>query len=256
VEREQLLYPEISKEAYSIIDYAKKEGIRIKLLGGVGIRHITKSWALPPFEREISDIDFAIMREEIPSLLKLFRRKGLKEREIFNKINMGSRLIYYTEKGYKIDVFVDEFNMCHRIPLRYALKQEGLSLPALELLLTKLQVRNIAKKDMIDLSLILNDISLTKDESGINFERFVSICSRDWGLFTTVSENLAKLEEFSYSLQKEYGETIRNKIGRLVNLISSSKKTLRWRLRAIIGKKVRWYQIPEEIPEVFQETSF
>lgn len=252
MESNQLLFQEIADEAYGIMEEASSYGIGLKLLGGIAIRTVTKSWIYPPFNRNVSDIDFAVTRKELPRLINLFERKGYIAREMFNKLNMGSRLIYYTDRGHRVDIFVEEFNMCHKIPLIKAFESGGLSIPPAELLLTKLQVVNIAEKDLLDICLMLNDLQITEDDTGINWQRIAYLCSKDWGLYTTVSENLQKVPSFSLSLPRESREKINNSTDRLLSLISKREKTIVWKIRSLLGKRLRWYQIPEEVPEIKQ----
>jgi hypothetical protein len=40
---------------------------------------------------------------------------------------------------------------------------------------------------------------------------------------------------------------IRKSITALVAILESGRKTLRWKLRAKLGERVRWYELPEEI---------
>jgi hypothetical protein len=40
---------------------------------------------------------------------------------------------------------------------------------------------------------------------------------------------------------------IHSRIDRLVELLDRAPKTLRWRMRARLGERVRWYELPEEV---------
>ncbi len=250
MERNQLLLSDAVNEARAIVSEARDAGINLKLLGGVGIRLLTSSWRNKPFNRAVSDIDIACRRGELPSLLSFFKWKGFREREVFNKLNMGSRLIYYTPTGRKVDVFVEEFRMCHRIPLKRAFDSSGLTIPAAELLLTKLQVVKTAEKDLVDICLMMNDLAVTHDDTGINVKVVADICSRDWGLYTTAIGNIEKTATFLSSLPSENREKVKEAYKKILSSIVSTEKAIGWKARSIIGKRFRWYQEPDEVPEL------
>ena len=73
----------------------------------------------------------------------------------------------------------------------------------------------------------------------------------DWGWWRTVTGNLAKLPNAGRRApgadpagsaadpiaQSEY----------LLELASSAPKGVKWKLRANVGDRVRWYELPEEV---------
>jgi hypothetical protein len=42
-------------------------------------------------------------------------------------------------------------------------------------------------------------------------------------------------------------ERILSRIDHLVEALDGARKTLRWRMRARLGERVRWYELPEEV---------
>ncbi len=59
-------------------------------------------------------------------------------------------LFYDTENKRQVDVFVGTFSMCHRLDLSGRLGEHAYSLDAADLLLTKLQIHEINRKDLVD----------------------------------------------------------------------------------------------------------
>ena len=87
--------------------------------------------------------------------------------------------------------------MCHRLDLSGRLDQHPYSLDAADLLLTKLQIHEINRKDLVDaVRLLLThenaDIAGGGDGriNAMSLDRLRSVTSTDWGWFTTVTDNL------------------------------------------------------------------
>ena len=59
-------------------------------------------------------------------------------------------LFYDTENKRQVDVFVGVFSMCHRLDLDGRLGEHPTALDAADLLLTKLQIAEINRKDLVD----------------------------------------------------------------------------------------------------------
>jgi hypothetical protein len=49
---------------------------------------------------------------------------------------------------------------------------------------------------------------------------------------------------------KEAEATVRKRIQELTSLMENEPKTLAWKLRARVGEKVQWYELPERDREV------
>jgi hypothetical protein len=60
--------------------------------------------------------------------------------------------------------------------------------------------------------------------------------------------NLRKTSELALdSLAPEDSEVVRERLGVLVRLIDDAPKSLKWRARARIGDRVKWYREVEEV---------
>jgi hypothetical protein len=162
----------------------------------------------------------------------------------FNATHGKTRLYYHApDRSYHLDVFLDTFVMSHELNLGSRLELESPTLPAAELLLTKLQVAEINRKDLTDAVLLLLDHALA-DEDGtdrLNVAQVASVCAGDWGLYTTVADNLHKLRELPEAA------TISGKVAELEQRLEEEPKRRAWKLRAKVGRRVRWYELPEEV---------
>lgn len=225
-----------------IIDLAEAKGARIRLLGGVAFKAVCPSASDPRFTRENKDIDLIGRREDTKKIVRLMEELGYKPREVFNKLNMGQRLIYYdVANRRRIDIFFDEFQMCHKFNFRSALLPGTYTLPVTELLMTKLQVIEMTEKEHRDLLALFHDFDVTEGETGIDGLKIAGLCSKDWGLYATFTRSLSSVR----ARAEDLGGVEVERIDRLKRMIEAEPKTLAWRLRARIGEKAKWYELPE-----------
>jgi hypothetical protein len=235
------------KAAEQIIEEGEKRRVSLRLLGGLAFKRICPSTRAPPFYRENKDIDLAGRREDTKEITKIMETLGYKPREIFNKLNMGQRLIYYDRtNSRRVDVFLDEFAMCHKINLRRSLLAGEYTLPVTELVMTKLQVVEMTEKEYLDLFAAFHDLDVTDGGEGIDGRAIARACAKDWGLYTTFTKSLTTMRQRAeISFSRAYAGIVLPRIDRLQQMMNAEQKSLSWRLRARIGEKARWYELPE-----------
>jgi len=130
------------------------------------------------------------------------------------------------------------------------LARERLTLPLAELLLTKLQIVQINEKDIRDICALLLDHPFAgTDDEAINLPRVAEVCAEDWGLWKTVSLSVRKVQDFcdAYDLDATHKLTIVERLNVLQKALDETPKPLKWKMRAAIGEKVQWYELPEEV---------
>jgi hypothetical protein len=165
----------------------------------------------------------------------------------FNAMNGRERLLFYDNPNERqVDVFVSSFRMCHEIPLEKRLNVDEDTVPLAELLLTKLQIIELNEKDVRDTVAILLEHEVTEDDSGVNASHVAALCADDWGLWRTISQNLGKLREHVGSYDVDH-ETVSSRVTVLLERIETAPKSRSWRMRAKVGERKRWYQLPEEV---------
>jgi hypothetical protein len=169
----------------------------------------------------------------------------------FNALNGHRRLMYGDERsGRQIDVFVERFEMCHRIPVAERIDRDDVTVPLAELLLTKLQIVELNERDLVDAAALLHHHDLaTHDEDTINADRIAELCAADWGLWRTSTMNLERIVAGLPALALEPGEReqIALRVARLRERIDAEPKPRAWRLRDRVGERKRWYDLPEEV---------
>ncbi len=243
--------PVLIDEAGRLAALADERGLRIRLFGGVGIRMLLGESMPDPLRRTSDDLDYLTDKKSLREAETFFEEAGWEGDREFNGLNGNRRQIYHDPAhGHKIDVFVGSFEMCHELPLAERMDVTPRTLPAAELALTKLQVVTLNEKDKGDLYALFACLPVTDhDESAINADRIVELTSRDWGLHHTLELNLERLEDglADCPLDDETRSRIRAGIGAVRSRMEAAPKSRGWRLRARIGERKRWYELPEEV---------
>ena len=244
--------PPLLAEGRRLVQEAATRGLDVRLLGGIAIWARSSNGAQNALGREYPDIDLAARKQQSRQLRDLLEELGYEPERTFNATHGARRLLYHTpDRSYHLDVFLGELGMSHNLDLAERLDTEELTLPAAELLLTKLQVAELNKKDAADIAMLLLEHEPV-DEDGpgkLNVARVAELCSADWGLYTTAKDNLAKVRELLPELlpDETARETVASRVGELEGRLEEAPKTRAWKLRAKIGRRKRWYEVPEEV---------
>ena len=207
-----------------------------------------RSAGLPvALQREYKDLDFVTTKKASGASQRLLRGLGYDPHTAFNTMNSKERLLFFDDAhGRQVDVFVSSFRMCHEIPLEGRLELDETSIPLAELLLTKLQVIQLNEKDIRDAVAVLHDRELG-DEDGdtVNAGRIAQLCSEDWGLWRTITRNLEACRQQAGAYGEDLAD-VATRFSELEDRIEAEPKSRAWRLRAKIGERKRWYDLPEE----------
>ncbi len=202
--------------------------------------------------REFTDIDFASYERYFKDILRLLNDLGYEEDKMVTRLFGDRRLLFHdTLNGRHIDVFFNELDFSHRIPFVGRLEADKPTLPLAELLLEKMQIQQINEKDLIDSIMLLREHPIGEgDDEVINVDVICSLLGRDWGLWRTVTKNLAVLDDMLgryEQLKDEDRDIVRNRIRELTARIEDAPRTLGWRLRGIVGERMKWYKDVEEL---------
>jgi hypothetical protein len=152
----------------------------------------------------------------------------------------------------KVDIFVGDFEMCHRIPLEERLKFDPVTIPLAELFLSKAQILELNRKDVLDLtSILFNNETGNDDVEKINLKVITQLCSQDWGLYKTTSINLKRVEgevsETALNLTQAERDLIMGHVSEIYRAFEAMPKSLAWQMRDKVGTRVRWYEEVEEV---------
>jgi hypothetical protein len=243
------------EEASRIAKEADSRGVTLRLLGGIAFRLRSPSTLHANLKRKYVDIDFVGLRNQRKEIQNLFNHLGYTPRTTFNAMNGHVRLIFNDiENDRRVDIFLNVFEMSHKFDFTNRLKVDSITLPLADLLLTKLQVYEITEREYRDVIAFLKDQKLgAKDgPDTINTDYIAGLCSDDWGLYRTVTLNLERIESSlaSYSLNDDDQKLVKGKIEGIRHQIEGQPKSFRWKMRARVGEKVKWYELPEADREV------
>ena len=226
------------------------EGVPLRLLGGVAVR--MKAPELPAtLAREYKDIDFAVTKKGAGAADKLLRAAGYEPHVSFNAMHARERGLYFDMANERqVDLFIHSFRMCHEIPLGDRLEVETGTLPLAELMLTKLQIIEVNEKDIRDTMLLFHGHPIADhDDGAVNGAHIAALCGSDWGLWRTITANLERCRSHvgDYELPDGDRERIESRFDELLQRIEDEPKSRGWRMRAKIGERKRWYEVPEEV---------
>jgi hypothetical protein len=235
-------------QARAIVDAAQRKGIVLRLLGGVAIylhsgpRHGVAPW------RVFGDLDFIGQHADVKKISEVFTELGYTADHEVNTLHGRYRLLFTKPAlGQQTDVLLDVFQMCHRLPLVERLGVDTPTIPLADLLLTKLQIRELNRKDADDIAFLLSAHPIADhDEEAVNGDYVAALCAQDWGLYRTTSDNLARLADLEPPAATD-PSVIRSRAQALQQRIDAAPKSARWRLRAKVGTRYPWYEEVEEL---------
>ncbi len=242
----------LKKLAFQLIKEAEQNGVTLRLLGGLAF-YLTspRAASLKPLQRNYQDLDFAVDRRGARVLPDVFSSRGWEADRHFNALHGNARLLFYYQEKIQADVFVGVFEQCHKLFLEDRLKFHAVTLPLADLLLTKLQIHQLNLKDLKDIFMFLlahEPAVKPAGKNGIDLSYLLKLTSDDWGWYTTVHDNLVALErKIPKDLQAGERTLIKSRLKSLKEAMQAAPKTLRWQLRAQIGRRVPWYDEPEEV---------
>jgi hypothetical protein len=244
-----VIHEDVVAEGKRMIGRASEDGVPIRLLGGVAIGLRAPSELAAAFRRTYADLDFVAAKKAAGATTKLFKAEGYEPHVAFNALHGGDRLLFFdNEHDRQVDVFVGVFSMCHKIPLDGRIEVDPVSIPLAELLLTKLQVVQLNEKDVRDALALLHDHPVADaDGESVNGARVAELCAADWGLWRTITQNLTACRGFADTYDVPDRSTLDERLDALLGRIEDQPKSRAWRLRAKIGDRKRWYDLPEEV---------
>jgi hypothetical protein len=257
-------------EAHAIVDTGNERGVLLRLTGGLAVRHYAID--LEFAEREYSDIDLIGLKREVVAVGEVFRDLGYVENKHVAVATGSGQLQFFVPgpegRGPRggaqddlpvfsevppsdhIDVFLDAMRMDHQVDFRDRLQINTYAIDPADLFLSKLQIVNLNEKDIHDVITLVKDVYVDfQPHPGVlDLHHVAGVCAADWGLYIDVMNNVDTVVEHvgDYDLGPRDAARVRRTLELAQDMMTEQAKTLRWRLRARIGKRVRWYAEVEE----------
>jgi hypothetical protein len=240
-------------QSVTVVTEANERGVPLKLLGGQAVRLLCPLY--PHRARVDQDMDFASVSSAKRQVMEFLDGLGFQGDQRFNTLHGDRQMYFRTPDGkVSVDVIVDKLNMCHVLEFRDRIDRMPHTLDVADLLLSKLQIVELNRKDVHDLFHLLSAFEVREgDEPGtIGLDRICRIVGEDWGWWRTATGNLDKLRQLGTGEHRDLLPEARQydpleQAGRIRDYADSCRKSLKWKVRSKVGDRVQWYQEPEEV---------
>lgn len=240
----------VEAEAHALHDVAWTDGIPLRLIGSIAVRdraprHASLMSGLG--RRAPQDIDLVTYSRHERPVEALFVGRGYElDPTVRHSREWGiKRLIFADPKsGMKVDVFLDELVMAHTIDFKGRLELDAPTVTLADLLLSKLQIHEITENDLIDMTVLLAEHEPLEDGE-LDLGRVVSVLADDWGFQHSAEANLAKLRDAMGrwpDLPAAVRACVEERVRQLEVALETRAKSRRWKLRARVGERMRWYE--------------
>jgi len=262
---------EFLKESLGIVERAQSRGVCIRILGSLaayirardaGHADLFKSLGrfgegMPLF----TDLDLAAYGKQRPGIDKLFRELAFQPNTLVNGMFGHKRLIYYHPQGkFHVDIFINKLEYSHDVdfgekPGEGRLEIDYPTISPADIVLEKLQIHEINRKDLIDLIVLffVHDIEAQFGKNAIDGTYIGKVLPREWGFWYDATTNLDKVRELLHQLEKEgklsvsQVQIVEEKIEKLLGYVNNTPKERSWEKRAKTGTKKPWYREVEEV---------
>jgi hypothetical protein len=236
--------------ALDLIAGATARGVPLRLVGGLAVRYLTP--AFPPRVREGQDIDLASVSRARPPLVEYLTERGYEPDRHFNALYGHKQLYFGAPDGRGVDVLIDRLEMCHAVHFAHRIERMPTTLDVADLLLSKLQIAELTEKDVQDSLYLLAAFPVKEgDEPGtIGLGRIGAVVADDWGWWRTVTGSLEHIADLAADSHRHLvpsggAHDVGEQLERLSRHVEEVPKGRRWRLRARLGERVRWYRTPD-----------
>ncbi|MHA2143526.1 MAG: hypothetical protein ACXADF_18395 [Candidatus Thorarchaeota archaeon] len=230
-------------ESSRILEEGRKRGVVLKLVGGLAVHNHCAEHHF--CDRSHGDMDFVGLSSQYEDIVQSMNEVGYVENMSMTIAKGGSRLLF--EKPGEldhIDVFLDRIDIEHTVNLKDRLEIEEDTLSVSDLLLLKLTITRLNEKDLRDIITMVKDLNLGQDDSSgiINVAYIAELCARSWGLHHDVIASIRQTMDFlpSYSLPEGVASDTDRRLKSIEDAILARPKSLKWKLRAILGESVSW----------------
>ena len=250
---------DFNEEKERLISLLKKDenkNIIMRLIGALAFYTKCKKFNFiqKKLGREFTDIDFVSYSKYTRRIIEFLKSCGYEEDVQVTQLFGESRLLFHDfDNERHIDVFLDKLNFSHVIPLKGRLEKDEITIPLAELFLEKMQIAKVNEKDLIDTIMLLREFDFGEtDNNQININIITRLLSRDWGFWKTVTDNLSILVDYLHKvpyLNAGDKNVVNERIVKIRKILEETPKSLKWKIRGLVGERVKWYQDVEELTD-------
>src|SRR6266550_5296102 len=265
---------EFLREARKIVDAANAEGTALRILGSLGIYahslHVPEGLSF--FHRVgrvregaplFTDLDLMGYASQARSISTVVEDLGFRPDRMIHGFFGDRRLVYY-EGGdrFHLDIFLDKLEFSHDIlfgkkPGNGRLELDFPTISLTDLVLEKLQIHRIGRKDLVDLLVLFlgHEVKPAADgnREAIDAGHIANLLADDWGFWYESTQNLEKTRQMlgQFIGEGRISEDLANRIGsRIADLertLQSVPKGRHWEKRAKVGTAKPWFREVEEV---------
>jgi hypothetical protein len=232
-----------------LVRRAEEAGLTLRLVGSVACRVHCPAYRdrLDAMDRENPpDVDLVASSASRAGLRSIFRDLGYEEDRDMLVAMEGRRFAFRVPDGrIHIDLFIDRLEFCHPIDVSRRFSLDAPTLSLADLALSKLQIVEINQKDLTDLAVLLLEHRCGSDREAVDIDHIARLAAEDWGLYHTMSGNVERMRAFvaaAPALPGDEKAIVTARLGELWARAEEAPKSLRWKLRAKVGSRVKWYQ--------------
>lgn len=264
---------ELVRHALQIVKVGDDKGIILRILGALAFfihsQHneeskeaFTRLDRLGGGKSIFSDLDMAAYSKQGKAVEQLLRKElRLTPNMMINTIYGHRRLMFFHPANlYSVDIFIDKLEYSHDVlfgkgPGQGRLELDFPTLDLADLVLEKIQIHQINRKDLLDLTILFmsHEIEIHDDKEIINGKYIAQILANDWGFWYDGVNNLKQtcaiakncLDEGKIS-SSAY-DRVQTRVKKLLNYIEEEPKTMSWKIREKTGISKTWYREVDEL---------
>jgi hypothetical protein len=249
--------PDPLPRATELVERANDAGVCLRIIGGLAVRALCPG--APARAVDGQDLDLGSRAADAGGVGDFLAAEGFDADSQFNAIHGGRQLRFGGgDPPLHVDVMLDRLAMSHELEFGERLDRLPHTIDSTDLLLSKLQIVELNEKDLHDIASLLASLEVVDDDEpgAIGLERFGDVVRADWGWWRTATGNLERLaagdagsevDLTAWSAECPYDPV--HQARRLREYADEVPKTRRWKLRAKVGERKRWYELPEEVEE-------
>jgi hypothetical protein len=265
---------EFLRESVAVVEAARQRNVSLRILGSLAIyahsvhvpECITVFHRLGRVEEGkplFTDLDLAGYAKQGRFISGLFKDLRFKSDDVVNGFFGDRRLIYYEGAGkFHVDVFLDKLEFSHDVlfgskPGEGRLELDFPTISLADIVLEKLQIHHIARKDLVDLIILFLGHDLRGNEAEdpelIDDEYLCEVLGDDWGFWHESLQNIEKTRQLlhffeqSGRLEMDQFAKARDRLATLEQRLHATSKTRKWEKRSRAGTSKPWYREVEEV---------
>jgi predicted regulator of Ras-like GTPase activity (Roadblock/LC7/MglB family) len=233
--------------ALDIVQTARDRKLVLRVMGDTAVRlRCPTASTFPPTEND-EILELVTRGRQSADVEHLMKERGINAESRFNMLHASERLRFVEpEARLPIEVFLDAFEAFHRIELADRLQLDEVTLPLSDLLLLELQVVDSTPQEQKRILSLLADHAVGDGADNIDPARITEVCADDWGWYKTVTVNLENAIKVAPTMLKgEQPGIVEQRARQLIKGIEDAPKSMGWQIRARLGERRPWYNVPE-----------